>query len=116
MLLVSINNFAKGQRLTQHRCAIKAATHVGIDHIVYTSFMDLTGTELQFLSADHLATEELLLASSSGYTVLRNSFYADILLPVLDRAASSRVISTAAGTGRVAYITREDAPLRRQPR
>lgn len=111
MLLVSTNSFSKGQRLAQHRSAIEAATLAGVDHIVYTSFVDLSVTDLEFLSTDHLATEKLLAESSSGYTVLRNSFYADILLPVLDRAASSGIISTAAQDGRVAYITREDCAL-----
>jgi NAD(P)H dehydrogenase (quinone) len=112
MLLISTNSYAApGHRARQHRAAIEAAVLAGVRHIVYTSFLNVSESPLAFLAADHKATEETLEQSGIGYTILRNSFYADMVLAPLTAAALSGSLHSAAGAGRIAYVTREDCAL-----
>jgi len=110
ILLISTNSFAE-RRVIQHRNAIEAAKQVGAEHLVYTSFSKASHSQLAFLTADHTATESILQESGLGYTILRNSFYADKVNGALADAASNGCIISAAGRGRIAYITREDCAL-----
>jgi NAD(P)H dehydrogenase (quinone) len=112
ILLISTNTFGiPGRRVMQHRNAIEAAKQVGAEHLVYTSFTKASNSQLAFLTADHTATESILEESGLGYTILRNSFYADKVNGALADAASNGCIISAAGRGRIAYITREGCAL-----
>jgi len=109
LLLISTNSVgAPGRRIAQHRNAIEVAKEVGVEHIVYTSFLEPIGPGLSLLTADHLATELLIKESGLGYTVLRNSLYPDMLARMLAGVGSDGYVSAASGDGRVAYITRDD--------
>lgn len=103
VLLVSAGEAA--DRLDQHRTAITALAESGAKHVVYTSFLG-AGPEAEFtLARDHGATEQMLRESGVPWTVLRDSFYADVLL---DFAGRDRVIRGPAGTGRCAFVSRRD--------
>lgn len=103
LLLVSAGEAP--DRLDQHRTALEAAVAAGVGHIVYTSFLG-AGPEAGFtLARDHGATEQLLRASGTAWTILRSSFYADVLL---DFAGEDRVIRGPGGTGRCAFVARRD--------
>jgi NAD(P)H dehydrogenase (quinone) len=109
LLLISTNSVdVPGRRIIQHRNAIEAANEAGVEHIVYTSFLEPLGPGLSFLTADHVATESLIKESGLGYTVLRNSFYPDMLTRMLAGVGSDDCVSAASGNGQVAYVTRED--------
>ena len=111
LLLISTDSAdGTGRRIRQHRQAVAAAKEAGVQHIVYTSVARATDSPL-IIAADHVATEVALAESGLGYTVLRNNFYSEGLIPVLKSAlASGRLLSAAAG-GRINYLPREDCAL-----
>lgn len=106
LLLISADT--PGIRQQQHLAAIHAAVAVGIKHIVYTSLISADDTPV-VIAPDHVATEAALAASGVGYTVLRNNIYAEVLINALAQAqALGGNLFSAAGDGKIAYITRED--------
>lgn len=109
MLLISTNVLdGTARRVQQHRHAIDAAVRAGIEHIVYTSFIQpLHGLPMP-PARDHLATEKLLEQSGLRYTCLRNAFYYDMLLPIIEQARVTGTVSSATAHVATAYIARED--------
>jgi NAD(P)H dehydrogenase (quinone) len=104
VLLISGNEFDKG-RPAQHKVVIDAAKAAGVALLAYTSAP--AGLKASLVD-DHLATEEVLLASGLPYTLLRNSWYhenyTENLAPVLEHNA----VVAAAGEGRVSSASRAD--------
>ncbi len=110
VLLVSTDELARpGRRLAQHTAAVKAAAEAGVKHVVYTSMPNPEpGSPIPF-APDHYGTEQALAASPLGWTVLRNSWYAEnLLLGTLQHAAATGQWYSAAGDGKVNYVTRAD--------
>lgn len=105
VLLVSSNEV--GKRIPQHRNAIDAAKSAGVKHVVYTSAPKATTSKL-VLAPEHKATEEYLTGSGLGYTVLRNGWYTENFLQVVETAKQTGTIVSAAGEGRVASASRAD--------
>ncbi|PZM13576.1 SDR family oxidoreductase [Rhizobium tubonense] len=99
-----------GKRLVQHKAAIDAAKKAGVKHILYTS-MPSPDKSLVTFAPDHLGTEEAIKASSIGYTILRDAWYFDNYLMGLPHSLQDGKWYTAAGTGRVPNISREDCAL-----
>ena len=83
VLLVSSNEV--GKRIPQHRNAIDAAKSAGVKHVVYTSAPKATTSKL-VLAPEHKATEEYLTGSGLDYTVLRNGWYTENFLQVVETA------------------------------
>jgi len=67
-------------RIKQHRTAVDAAKAAGVKHIVYTGIVDPKADADFTYSAIHLDTENYIRQTGVAYTILRNSFYADLLL------------------------------------
>lgn len=108
LLIVSTDALDEpGKRARQHKAAVEAAKRAGVKHVVYTSAPKVDDSPL-VLAPDHKATEEALAASGLGYTVLRHNWYTQLLLASLPGAMKSGQLFSAAGTGRTAYVTRED--------
>ncbi len=108
VLLISTDTVdTGGARIRQHQRAIRAATAAKVGHIVYTSLVHAEST-LNFLAPDHLATEQALAKSGLPHTILRNNLYAENLLGLLAGALATGILPTAAGDGRVAWISRTD--------
>lgn len=108
MLLISTDAIDRpGRRLAQHRAAVEAARHAGVKHVVYTSMPHPDSTLVTF-APDHRGTEEALAASGLGWTVLRMNWYMDNLLMGLPASLAQGRWYTAAGDGRVGYVSRED--------
>ncbi len=97
-----------GQRLNQHRSAIKAAEQAGVRHVVYTSLINPGPDSPVLLAPDHHGTENALAESGLGWTVLRENIYTEVLLGSLIQAVQFGGLYNAAADGRAAYITRED--------
>jgi len=96
------------KRLNQHRAAVKAAQEAGVQHVVYTSLTDSFASAVAF-AGDHAGTEQALIDSTMGFTILRNNVYMDMLPDTIARALQSDgKWYDAAENGKVAYITRED--------
>lgn len=103
LLMVSASESA--DRLGQHRAFVESAAEAGVGHIVYTSFFGAAPDATFTLARDHYGTEELIRASGTKYTFLRDNLYLDFL-PLL--AGQDGVIRGPAGDGRVAAVSRAD--------
>lgn len=96
------------QRIRQHRNVVSAAVLAGVRRVVYTSFCQ-AGPSSKFLFADvHHQTEEMLKNSGLTYTILRNSWYADLLLEGIEQTLDSGTFKAAAGDARINSIPREE--------
>lgn len=103
-----ISGSVPGARVDGHRNVIDAARAAGVARLVYTSAPKATTAEGFALAADHKATEEAIAASGVPAVVLRNNWYTENYLADVSRAASTGVIASSAGDGRVASATRAD--------
>lgn len=110
LLLISTDALdTPGKRLQQHKAAIAAAKKAGVKHIVYTSMpKPEPGSPIPF-ATDHYGTEQALEESGLGWTVLRNSWYQENLFHSLPQVLASGKWFSAAGEGKVAHVSREDA-------
>jgi NAD(P)H dehydrogenase (quinone) len=108
MLMISSDAIDRpGRRIQQHRNAVEAAARAGVKYIVYTS-MPNPETSPVIFAPDHLTTEQAIAASGLRYTILRDNWYTDFLVPTLTDAAAKGQLFSAAGEGGAAYVTRED--------
>ena len=112
LLLISLNTRGnpnpdvRTQRVEFHKNAIDAAAAVGVQHIVYISYVDADNNPSP-IAVDHRLTEAILRDSGVAWTFIRDQWYMDGLL---GRAASvlseGRVVAgPQAGT---AFVTRAD--------
>jgi NAD(P)H dehydrogenase (quinone) len=107
MLLIS--TLSVGRRGKQHRNAIDAAVKSGVRHIAYTSSGGARPDNPAMVIADHLETEDALRQSGIGYTILRNSLYAEVpVLNISQRALKARKWIGSAGDGRVPFVAKSD--------
>jgi NAD(P)H dehydrogenase (quinone) len=108
VLIISSDAIDKpGRRLAQHKAAVAAAIKAGVKHAVYTSMPNPETSPVVF-APDHLGTEQALTASWMSWTVLRNCWYSDFLIPALSAAVASGTLTAATGQGGAPYVTRED--------
>jgi NAD(P)H dehydrogenase (quinone) len=105
-LLISTD--AIGRRIEQHRAAVSAFAKAGVKHIVYTSMPNPGPESPVTIAPEHRATEELILATQLGFTLLRNNLYTDLMLATLPAAVKSGQLVDARGNGSAAFVTRED--------
>lgn len=96
-----------GRRIAQHRAAVAAAVQAGVQHAIYTSMPNPETSPVVF-APDHLGTEQALAACGLSYTILRNCWYTDFLIPGLAAAVASGRLIAATGQGGAPYVTRED--------
>jgi len=106
MLLISA--VALGARVQQHTAAIEAAQRSGVSHVLYTSIPNPLDANPAGVVPDHRATEEALAASGLAWTFLRNNLYAEYQVPTAAKAIASGRLITNAGSGRTAYVSRDD--------
>ncbi|MBI4997600.1 MAG: SDR family oxidoreductase [Rhodocyclales bacterium] len=108
LLLISTDALDRpGHRIAQHRNAVTAAAQAGVGHVVYTS-MPMPEDSPLLIAPDHLGTEQALAASPLSWTLLRNCWYMENLFLSLPAALASGHWYSAAGDGKVAYISRAD--------
>ncbi|MCI2237596.1 NAD(P)H-binding protein [Paenibacillus sp. TRM 82003] len=102
LLLVSASEDAG--RVALHRTAVEAAAAAGVRRVVYTSFLGAAPDCTFTFGRDHAATEGLLAAARLETTVLRDSFYLDVLPEFVTDGA----LRGPAGSGRVGAVARAD--------
>ena len=105
--LLLISTLDVGSRVPQHGAAVEAANAAGVQHVIYTSWPDPQHS-VAAVSPDHAGTEELILKSGLKYTFLGNYSYSELLMFSLPKALKGGTLYGAAGTGRAAYVTRQD--------
>jgi NAD(P)H dehydrogenase (quinone) len=113
MLLISLNTRGNPnprvatERAALQKTAIEAAVAAGVEHIVYTSFVD-ADQNVSPIAVDHRITEADLRESGVAWTSLRNQWYADrVVGEAADMIAQGRVLVRPDDPG-TAYVTRED--------
>lgn len=106
--LLLISTDAAGARVDQHRQAIAAARHAGVEHVAYTSIAQPSADNPSLVASEHAQTEQALRESGMAWTFLRNNLYAEGLISAVEQAAEAGVWVTNAGEGATAYVSRED--------
>jgi NAD(P)H dehydrogenase (quinone) len=107
LLLVSSSD-PSADAVSLHRAAIDAATAVGVGRLLYTSHQGAAANTPFGPGRDHAATEELLAASGTPWTSLRNGFYAHSLGWLTGPWRETGTITVPAD-GPVSWTAREDA-------
>jgi uncharacterized protein YbjT (DUF2867 family) len=92
-------------RLQEHYSVLEAASDAGVERIVYLSCLAASPGATFTLARQHYATEERVREAGIRYTFLRSSLYADFVPYV---TGEDLVIRGPAGTGKVAWISRDD--------
>jgi len=105
LLLISASEV--GHRLQQHMNVIDAAVAAGVGRIVYTSAPHADDTALA-VAPEHKATEAAITASGLPFTILRNGWYTENYVSVLEQARTTGTVLASVGDGRVASASRAD--------
>jgi NAD(P)H dehydrogenase (quinone) len=107
--LLLISSMAFGRRVEQHRSALEAAAAAGVQRVAYTSLTNpVEGHPCGLVVDEHRMTEEMLRDGDVEWTVLRNSAYAELQVPLGAVAITYGKLVTNAADGRVAPISRAD--------
>jgi NAD(P)H dehydrogenase (quinone) len=106
LLLISGDDVST--RLQGHLNTIEAAKQAGVGSVAYTSIVNPSNSNPAFVAPSHRATEDALRASGLGWTFLRNSIYADMLLSGVPAALATGKLVTNEGEGRTAFTNRAD--------
>jgi NAD(P)H dehydrogenase (quinone) len=96
-----------GTRQRQHKTAIAAAAKAGAKRLAYTSLPVPETSKVSF-APDHFQSEEAIKATGLPYTIFRNTWYAENLFMSLPQALASGQWYTSSGSGRTAYVWRDD--------
>lgn len=108
-IMLLISTLSIGKRVEQHKNAIVAAKAAGIKHIVYTSSIGIQPQTPSMSGKEHYATEEALKASGLTFTILRNSWYADVIpMLILKPSMMMGGIVASTGDGHVAPVAKAD--------
>ncbi|RDI96818.1 SDR family NAD(P)-dependent oxidoreductase [Dyella solisilvae] len=102
-----ISSTVPGQRLRQHKAVIDAARDAGVKLIAYTSMLRADSSR-SVLAAEHLATENYLVASGVDHVLLRNGWYIENHTAALPMAAEHGALMASSGSGRFASAARAD--------
>lgn len=109
LLIISTDSLDRpGRRIAQHQSAIDAAVSAGVKHLIYTSVTRAAPDSAAAVTLDHCRTEQAIIASGLGYTILRNTLYADNLLAAIPQILASGTWYHAAAEGRISRVTRSD--------
>lgn len=113
LLIISLNTVGNpdprvaSDRPDLHQTAIDAAVEAGVEHIVYTSFVDAENN-VSPIAVDHRLTEAMLRESGVAWTSLRNQWYADRIVGEAARMVSEGRVLVRPDDPGTAFVTRED--------
>jgi NAD(P)H dehydrogenase (quinone) len=108
LVFVSSDGVAESMR-RHHEHVVVAASDAGVDHVVYTSIVDVSPDSDFYYAAVHRETEALLADSGLAHCLARTSIFADYfvatwLAPALDEGT----LALPAGAGRMSLVSRDD--------
>jgi uncharacterized protein YbjT (DUF2867 family) len=92
-------------RLSQHKNVVEVAAAVGVQRMVYLSFLGARPDATFTLARDHWATEQHIRERIPRFTFLRDGLYADFL-PLM--VGPDGVIRGPAGDGAASVVARDD--------
>ena len=96
-------------RIQQNRHVVDAARAAGVRHMLYASFISASPNPIADRSRNvHYPTEKMILESGMKYTMLRDAWYAESLVPRLDKILESGILYWLAADKRANYIARDD--------
>jgi NAD(P)H dehydrogenase (quinone) len=109
LVFVSSDGVAERMR-RHHQQVVAAAVHAGVDHVVYTSIVDVSPHSRFYYAAVHRETEALIAESGLRHCVARTSIFADFFVstwiaPALDEGT----LALPAGVGSMSLLSRDDA-------
>lgn len=97
------------ERIRQHRNAVDAAVGAGVQHLIYTSFMNAsTESAFEHGSRVHAPTENMIRESGLTFTFLRHNLYAEYLLSDLKQTLESGKLLRGGGDAKFSLIGRDD--------
>jgi NAD(P)H dehydrogenase (quinone) len=100
---------ANAVRITQHRNAVDAAVGAGVQHLIYTSFMNATAeSAFEHGSKVHAPTEAMIRESGLAYTFLRHNLYTEFLVSDLKETLASGELRRGGGDATFSFIGRDD--------
>ena len=105
--LLLISSSEVGQRTTQHRAVIEAATASGVQLLAYTSLLHADKSTLG-LAVEHRDTERALAESGLNYVLLRNGWYSENYTASVPSAVEHGAILGSAQAGRISSAARKD--------
>jgi NAD(P)H dehydrogenase (quinone) len=106
LLLIS-SSAAIADRFEQHKNAIDAAKETGVRHLVYTGFA-MKDLNQSFMTADvqyHAYTVAYLKQATLPYTVMHNTFYADLIPLLIGKDVLEEGVSIPAGEGKIPFLS-----------
>ncbi|MBO9601115.1 MAG: NAD(P)H-binding protein [Novosphingobium sp.] len=99
----------KRRRVVRQLAAVQAAERAGVRHVIYTSAPNPEPPTVCFWKRDHWHTEEAIRSGGTDWSILRMWEYPDFHLTYSwAQALGSGSFVTGAGSGRCAFIARED--------
>ncbi|MGX4645397.1 SDR family oxidoreductase [Holzapfeliella sp. JNUCC 80] len=94
-------------RKVEHQNVVDAAKAMGISKIVYTSLANLENST-SMMTPDHLYTENAIKESGIAHTFLRNNWYLENELPLIQHALQTGDFIYTAKTGKVAWALKRE--------
>lgn len=97
-----------GRRSEQIAHAVEAAKLAGVEHLLYTSCTSPNPDKQSLIPSDHFWSEQALINSGLGFTILRHNMYSEHLFLSLPIAVKTGKLRTSIGKGARSYVTRAD--------
>lgn len=94
-------------RLQQHLNVVNAAQQAGVKFIAYTSYPH-ANTATSPLSADHRATETAIIKTGIAHSFLRNNWYMENEIGLIQTGLMGKPIVYSAGDGKVGWALERD--------
>ncbi|MGG5372989.1 SDR family oxidoreductase [Enterococcus sp. AZ196] len=98
---------APGNRQEEHANVVEAAKEAGVSYIAYTSFAGADKATSP-LAADHIFTEGLIEKTGIMHTFLRNNWYLENEMPIVDAALKGGKFVYAAGDGKTGWAMKRE--------
>ena len=109
LVFVSSDGVAESMR-RHHEHVIAAAIDAGVEHVVYTSIVDVSPDSSFYYAAVHRETEALLAKSGLGHCLARTSIFADFFVSTwIAPALGEGTLALPTDAGRMSLLSREDA-------
>ena len=109
LVFISSDGVAEPMR-RHHEHVVAAAIEASVNHVVYTSIVDVSPDSGFYYAAVHRETEALLAESGLSHCLARTSIFADYFVSTwIAPALEEGTLALPAGVGRMSLVSRDDA-------